>query len=201
MNSITMNDLHILLGIARNFFGETAIIAGGAPRDILSGVRVKDIDVFVHEPEFEESAESESFKTNCANFLSFIAMMHGGGVGVFREHSGDYGQVNDLYGITGIPSLPDIEIIALSCMPIDDICCYDFTISRVFVDRHSVFQTLEASSDRANKIVRYVYHSSHDLLSIARSRRRLERLRQKYLAGDGWTFVNCEQIEAILKPY
>lgn len=172
-----------LVSSLRFWFGnDRVIIAGGAPRDILSGVPVKDIDIFVP-VELEEGVDTPFYR-GCKR----LARKYDGNP-VFRPVSPEY---PDCYGICDIETdLGIFQCIGLDRDPLDDLHHYDFGLSQVAVTPNGLLFTSAAVQDRAARTVTYTPHYP-DALAIERSRKRLGRLRAKYA---GWTFVNCESLE------
>jgi hypothetical protein len=204
--------LQQLCSYARAWFGDSAIIAGGAPRDTLSGVPVKDVDIFVkvntddleggdivNVDVFTETIEklngASAFTRNCQAFASAYD-----GVATFQKSPESYGGLADLCDIE-IPGKQPIQIVALFEDPVDDVHAYDFTISQVFVTPRGLFQTPAAFKDRQRRFIRYTGDNGRDAAAIERSRKRLSRLRLKY---PDWIYVDCYGLDVpagtIAKP-
>lgn len=180
-----MSDLKDMCGFARTFFGNETIIAGGAPRDTLMGVEVKDIDVFVQID--LTPGENTLFTRCCEDFADFL-----GGEAKFRKAQKDYNVFN-LCDII-IPDNWPVQIIGLEQLPIDDVPLYDFGLSQMFVTPTGLFLSPAAISDMTSKTITYQprIFEQVDEPRVKRSKARLERLRAKYV---GWNFVNCERLD------
>jgi hypothetical protein len=192
--------LQNLCQLARAIFETSSlIVAGGAPRDVLSGVPVKDIDIFVKvTPEYLDGADmidvdvftetveklegSSKFTRACAALATTQL-----GVATFNKGPESYGGLADLCDIE-IPGSVPIQIIALFEDPVDDVHRYDFTISQVFVTPRGIFQTPAAYEDRQRRFIRYTGDNGRSDAAIERSRKRLSRLRLKY---PDWIYVDC----------
>lgn len=184
------------------FNNQGLIIAGGAPRDVLSGVAVKDIDIFV---EFDANSlflagksysPGDLFAQRCAK----VAKMFPESVMTFKKANTDYSTWEDICNIhiadldTANPGKNLIEIVGLyETQPIDDVPSYDFGLSQVFVTPTGYFQTQAAIDDRAHKTITYTPSPFQDDASFLRSVARYQRLRAKYPAE--WTFMNCEELD------
>lgn len=180
----TIKQLQDLVSLARvSFCTEHLIIAGGAPRDILNGAPVKDIDVFVN----IESSE-DRFASRCEWFAKEI-----GGKLTLRESDPNYPDIFNLADIECDNGI--VQIVGLYENPIDDVVKYDFTVSQVFVTPAGVFMTPAYVEDSRAKIIRY-QPSNLETAAVKRSAARLERLRLKYPASE-WSFANCESLDAI----
>lgn len=182
-----MKAIRSVAGAGRELFGNPSlIVAGGAPRDILSDVRIKDIDVFV-ECEFIEG-QTTKFCNGCRALAN-----HYDGVPTFRDSHPDYSNffsICDIQTASGV-----IQVIGLDRDPIDDVQNYDFGLSQIFVTPNGCFMTLAAAQDRQNKTITFT-PSNLDDKSVARSKKRLASLRERY-APLGWTFVNCEKLDSL----
>lgn len=181
---LTMEKLQDLCSEARIWFGtEELIIAGGAPRDLLSGVPVKDIDIFVRmDPEF---GDETAFTRGCKHLASIL-----NGVPEFRPASEDYGNLLDLCDITSAKTHSLIQVISIDRCPVSDVHSYDFGLSQVFVTPAGPFFTAAAVADRLNQTITHI-PTYHNEAAFQRSKARLARLREKYL---DWKFVNCEPL-------
>ncbi len=193
--------LQNLCCLARGIFGTSnLIVAGGAPRDVLSGVPVKDIDIFVQvEPEdlgqdeFDNLTTGEqgySHFTRACNELARTQL----GTATFNKSPESYGGLADLCTIEIEGSTP-IQVIALFEDPVNDVHNYDFTISQVFVTTSGLFQTQAAYDDRLRRMIRYTGHNGRSAAAIERSRKRLARLRTKY---PDWCYVDCYGLDIVL---
>lgn len=188
---LTIQTLQKLCLQARIHFGtEALIIAGGAPRDVLSGVPVKDIDIFVQLDE-RDGGQDTAFTRGCASLAAAI-----GGTPEFRPAAEEYADILDLCDITSPGVHGVVQVIGIDEHPVDDVPHYDFGLSQVFVSPTGMFFTEAAIRDRAHKTITHVptYHDEH---GFQRSKARCERLRAKY---SGWTFVNCESLDADFMP-
>ncbi len=179
-----INELQILCGLARLCFQTTElIIAGGAPRDILSQVTVKDIDVFVKLPCGETN--SHYFSSSCAALAEKI-----NGKLTLRPSNPEYASYFDLADIE-FPNSSTIQIIGINDNPIDDVMKYDFGLSQIFITPQGLFMTEKAAEDRTNKTITHT-PSTFDKFATNRSKARLCRLRAKY---SEWVFLNCERLD------
>ncbi|WP_434033556.1 hypothetical protein [Cupriavidus sp. a3] len=187
---MTIEKLQHLCQTARSLFGtEELIIAGGAPRDTLSGVQVKDIDIFVR-IEWEEGEDTQ-FTHNCKILAAWLM-----GEAEFRPANEDYGNLLDLCDIKGANAHGLIQVIGLDRDPIGDVHSYDFGLSQVFVTPSGLFYTENAVKDRANKTITHFATYENDA-GFLRSKARYGRLLEKYA---GWRFVNCEALEGDSMP-
>jgi hypothetical protein len=182
-----MNQIDALQKLVRNMRGwfgtNELIIAGGAPRDILSGVPIKDIDIFLP-VELEEGTNTQFYR-GCG----ILAAAYGG-TPVFQPVSPEY---PDCYGICDIQTdLGLFQVIGLDRPPLDDLQHYDFGLSQVAVTPTGLLFTEAAFRDRQGKTITYTPHQP-DAKAVVRSQKRLARLRAKY---EGWQFVNCESLDA-----
>lgn len=189
--SLTIEKLQQLCFNARLLFGtEALIIAGGAPRDVLSAVPVKDIDIFVQLDE-RDGGQDTPFTRACINFASLL-----NGTAEFRPAAEDYADILDLCDITEPTTHGTVQIIGIDDHPIDDVPRYDFGLSQVFVTPGGLFFTEAAIRDRQARTITH-FPTYHDEYGFRRSKARLERLRAKY---QDWTFVNCESLDTGVMP-
>jgi len=187
---LTIEDLKgICLEARASFETVQLIIAGGAPRDILSKAPVKDIDIFVngaYVPHFEEC---------CGAFAAVI-----GGVIVNSEahNQGDkdyVGRFGRLCDIKMPGEHPPVQVIQLFEDPVDDVNRYDFGLSQCFVTPRGLFMTPKCIEDRMSMSITYM-DTDKGNAALRRSKRRLAHLRAKY-DPDLWLFNNCEQLDAM----
>lgn len=193
MMALTIQNLQQLCNIARAAFEtQHVIIGGGAPRDTLSGVEVKDIDVFV-KIEDGEWDDPLVFKNRAEYFAAIL-----GGRPEFREPV-DMEGYEALFDICEFlpqgpfAGFPVVQVVAVGVNPIDDVHEYDFGLSQVFVTPAGVFFTEAAAQDRATKTITYIDRGRSDAANL-RSAQRLERLKVKY---PDWAFANCERFEKV----
>ncbi len=205
MSELTIERLQNLCAWARGYFGPSAIIAGGAPRDLLHGKPVKDIDIFVRvdgedlvpsggyieDIGFTEVVESpvplgdSKFVMRCKGFAELI-----GGEAVFRESPEQYAGLADLCDIK--TSEYPVQIIAIDHDPVDDVHRYDFGLSQVFVTPLGLFFTPKYRLDDACRQITYTAeYPTYD--QINRSKARLARLQAKYA---DWSFENIGALVA-----
>lgn len=183
---ITISQIQTVCGFARMAFNtEQLIIAGGAPRDILSGVAVKDIDVFVKVSPEDLQGDNSAFKTRCNCLTNMIL-----GVAHFREAIEGYGVdicdiVDTAYG--------EVQIIGIYEDPITDIGNFDFDLSQVFVTPNGLYHRDAAISARNSRTITYIGNPVDDS-AMYRSKERLDRLRAKY---PDWKFTNCEGLDQL----
>lgn len=188
MSNITIQTLQLLCGTARAVFGEQAIISGGAPRDVLSGAPVKDIDVFVKLDVDQLGRADSDFVHQCAQFAALI-----GGAAEMRLSNESYINCFDLCDITRGGVKGAVQIIGVTGDPADDVPKYDFDLSQVFVTPNGLFATEAAWQARVNRTITFT-PSACDEKAMLRSKARLERLRAKY---QGWAFRNTEALDAL----
>lgn len=177
---MNIGSLESYVEIARDIFGEQAIIAGGAPRDILEGRPVKDIDVFVRIS--CDEAGTKKFRQNCEEFADFF-----GGEAAFRPCEPGYTDHFDLCDVTHDGGCK-FEVIAVYTDPAADVHNYDFGLSQVFVTPNGIFQSPKAVEDSRAKKITYLHNPDRTTSAYYRSKARLARLREKYT---DWDFVNC----------
>lgn len=189
--SLDIQKLQHLCSIGQSCFSDSGlIIAGGAPRDVLSGVAVKDIDMFVSIKDLELGSDTP-FTRACLLLADWLQ-----GTAAFRPPAPEYPDALDLCDITGTKD-GVLQVVGLrDAAPIDDVPSYDFGLSQVFVTPTGLFFTEAAAEDRQNKTITHVakYRDEHAQL---RSKARLGRLREKY---QGWEFLNCETLDALEAP-
>lgn len=183
---LTIEKLRDIVALARSHFDtENLIIAGGAPRDILHGVPVKDIDIFVKLSGEQLTAEEGDFtffeKTchalaGCAEFCTFKVNK--------PEYPFDFCEIDK----PGVPC--PVQIIALiDTDPVEDVFSYDFALSQMYVGRRGLFMTQAAVLDHFMGTITYTGTTLNNEASFKRTVARLARLRQKYVGL--WEFVNC----------
>jgi hypothetical protein len=197
VNNITIADLRQLCESARFWFDtDQLIIAGGAPRDILSGAPVKDIDIFVRmddeDAELTVLDDNSVFRQRCHNFAG---VFEGKAEFVTHDRQSDNVRVLDYACIRNAFLGHNIDIVALGEDPVDDVHNYDFGLSQVFVTPRGWFRTGYALMDMDMNSITYVRDVANEIpASVQNSKRRLERLRAKY---PNRRFVSCEQLDAI----
>lgn len=185
----TIEQLKSLCTLGRLIFGtQDLIISGGAPRDILSGVAVKDIDVFVSIDAEQLGTVDSDFVKGCHAFAQAIR-----GEAVMRLSNEGYVNCFDLCDITKDGITGAVQVIGVVGNPIDDVCKYDFDLSQVFVTPGGVYGTAASWAARAAKCITFT-PSATDEKAAYRSKARLGRLRAKYI---GWQFANTEAIDAL----
>lgn len=187
MMTLTIGNLQQICSIARAAFEtQHVIIGGGAPRDVLSGVEVKDIDIFVKIKDLDWD-DPLVFKRLAAGFAATLS-----GRPEFREpvEMEGYDALFDICEFLPhgpFDGLPLIQVVAVGVNPIDDVHEYDFGLSQVFVTPAGAFFTEAAINDRAAKTITYIDRGRSDAANL-RSAQRLERLKAKY---PDWAFANC----------
>lgn len=192
----TMEQLRHLVSMARTgYYGfgtEHCIIAGGAPRDILNDVEVKDIDIFVRIDE-ENMGEGDDtwFCKGARNLASAISAAD---ELTFPENA-DYPELFEIARIQSAGGL--VEIIGVPDDPIEQINSYDFSISQVFVTPTMTFQSVLCAMDNENDTIRYLGGEHIGGAQQLRSALRLRRLRKKYPT---WMTLNCEDLDLIELP-
>lgn len=189
--TLTIEKLQVVCRHARAIFGDSAIVSGGAPRDVLSGVAVKDIDIFVT-LDTEQLGQPESHFVLCCRLFAAAV----GGEAVMRLSNESYVNCFDLCDITQDGVKGALQIIGVSGDPADDVPLYDFDLSQVFVTPRGLFATEAAWRARAARTITFT-PSAGDEKSLLRSKARLDRLRAKYT---GWTFANTEGLDALVVP-
>jgi hypothetical protein len=188
--SLTIPKLQQLCDEARCWFNtQELIIAGGAPRDLLSGVPVKDIDIFVRQE--IDFGEDTAFTRGC-KFLAEIL----GGVAEFRPANEEYGNLLDLCDIKSASIHGLIQVISIDRCPVNDVHSYDFGLSQVFVTPAGLFYTEHAVTDRANRTITH-FPTYENEAGFQRSKARYGRLQEKY---QDWTFVNCDTLHGDSMP-
>jgi hypothetical protein len=208
MPRVDLDDLHCIVELARGIF-ETRdlIIAGGAPRDILSGIDPKDIDIFVRVTEAQigrggdlglmeitdgKPSRDSWFCKTCEKFA--VALGYCETVS-FIDAPEDYGNVADIANINS-ERYGMVQVVAITEDPVDDIVNYDFSLSQVFVTGAALFQTLICGNDRHARRITFTGNVEEmNENAIKRSIARLARLRAKY-SSDSWIFVNCDVLDA-----
>jgi hypothetical protein len=180
--------LQELAYFARLIFGRSAIIGGGAVRDVVTGVAWKDIDIFV-EAELSGGMKT-TFTDNCEAFAKYLR-----GTCEFVSGSPEYGDILDLCNVT-TPQYPPIQVVALDDDPLEDLQSYDFALSQMAYKAYvGIVMTPLAANDWHGRTITYLGAASVLRTPDAgevRSCKRLERLRAKYF---GWRFVNCEALD------
>jgi hypothetical protein len=182
--------LQTLVQQARGIFQiPRLIIAGGAPRDAISGVPIKDVDMFVAIKEEWWGVPDSPFVLGCKRLAIQL-----GGTAEMQGTNPDYPEMFDLCNIDcGNGDI--VQVIGITDDPVDDVQRYDFGLSQVFVTPTGVFFTEAAVKDRANKTITYTPSARDDMRALARSAARYERLRAKY---PDWSFVDCEPLATML---
>lgn len=181
-----IEDYQGLCGILRVIFEDpNLIISAGCLRDTLSNVPVKDIDVFTES--YETEGLNSKWATQCKTFAEFCK-----GVALFRVPSPEYPTIFDICDVVS-EQYGIVQIIAIQKDPIYDVPNYDFGLSQVFVTPNGLFFSEAAVKDRENKTITFAPSDLSEKAMI-RSRDRFNRLKEKY---HGWTFVNCEELEAM----
>jgi hypothetical protein len=191
MSAPTLQKLQHVCALARVVFGDSAIVSGGAPRDVLSGVPVKDIDIFVKLDESQLGKPDSDFVQQCSRFALLV-----GGESEMRLSNESYINCFDLCDITKDGVKGALQIIGVAGDPVDDVPKYDFDLSQVFVTPNGLFATEAAWRARANRVITFT-PSASDEKALLRSKARLERLRAKY---QGWAFQNVDGLDAIAEP-
>lgn len=175
--------------MARGIFDtDNLIIAGGAPRDLLSGVAVKDIDIFVKQELEDLNNENGPFVSSCRRLAGYLQ-----GEAVFRPAHPNYPDMFDLCDIDG--KYGPVQVIGLDDSdPIDDVNNYDFDLSQVFITPGGLYGTQKAWEARAAGTITYT-PSDLSAPAMVRSKARLGRLREKY---PEWSFANCTVLDEML---
>ena len=146
-----------------------AVIAGGAVRDLLLGVRPKDIDIF---------APSDGF-----NPPSIFQ-------GLGDERHAEY---------EAMPSIDIVMRAEIAGFQVDLVGCqnfsngmelvetFDFGVSRCWFDGQQLFDTMWAQHDRKNKVVTLLLNDRRE-----RAQRRFDRFNERM--GGGWTLVEADSL-------
>ena len=174
---------------AREFFGDSAIIGGGAPRDAIHGKPIKDIDIFVKIDDSDNG--HKQFVSNCELFAGAID-----GKLTWRETEPGYTDHFNLADIEVDPDLFDngvvkIEVIALYIDPANDVHAYDFGLSQVFVTPDGPFFSEKYAYDASDRTISYYHDIGRSEAAHYRSKARLARLRAKY---PDWAFSGTELV-------
>ncbi|MDR5879031.1 hypothetical protein [Caballeronia sp. LZ032] len=178
MNKLTIEDLKTLVVKARDVLPD-AVISGGAPRDILHGVPVKDIDLMtgygVTKTVLERLAEAV------------------GGTFTVREPLDPSGMEEFEWEIDIGLGRPAINVICLDPFeitdPVDNLHDFDFGLSQIAVTPNGVVMTPSAVQDMYLHTISYEGDRGREDWRIASSAKRLKRLEAKY---PRWAFVNCD---------
>ena len=186
MKQPTIDDLRDLIAQARNFL-PGAIIAGGAVRDVLEGVPVKDIDIFVDVERVDDRWAGESVQA----VRQFSLLLESS----FTPHApGSDEYESTLFDLDRGPDFPQVQVILIDRDPVDDVYAFDFDLSMCFVTPAGVFTTPQYRD--ASRLRTISYRGNHDTPFTARQRSllRLERLKNKYR---GWSFFNTAPLLAV----
>jgi hypothetical protein len=178
MNKLTIEDLKTLVIRAREVLPD-AVISGGAPRDILCGAPVKDIDLMtgydVTKSVLEKLAKAV------------------GGTFIVLEPLDPSGDEEFEYEIEMGLGHPVINVICLTSFdivdPIDNLHDFDFAVSQIAVTPHGAVMTPAAAIDRVQDTITYMGDRDRAEWRIASSAKRLKRLERKY---PNQRFVNCD---------
>ncbi|MDR5812001.1 hypothetical protein QCE62_00165 [Caballeronia sp. LZ033] len=180
MNKLTIEDLKTLVVKARDVLPD-AVISGGAPRDILHGVPVKDIDLMtgygVTKTVLERLAEAV------------------GGTFVVEEPLDPSGMEEFEWEIDMGLGRPAINVICLDPFeitdPVDNLHDFDFGLSQIAVTSHGAVMTPAAALDIACNRITYMGDRGREDWRIASSAKRLKRLEAKY---PNRIFLNCDAL-------
>lgn len=187
---LSIERLQGIVGHARNAFGTHSVIcAGGAPRDLLNGAPVKDIDIFVGlEPEdfgFKNDEETSRFERGARVLYQMLfgpidADLNPTAFRLIGGNNPDYANLVDLIEMD-VPGLPTIQVVGLEIDPVADVADYDFGLSQVFVTDSSLHMTQAYVDDKYGDTITYTAGDQlRSPAAIIRSKKRLERLLVKY---------------------
>jgi hypothetical protein len=204
MNRLTIGHLQVLVAQARlHFMTDALICAGGAPRDILNGAPVRDIDLFVQmaaeDYGFSDDTDASAFEGRCRAFgrtLRALPMMVA--MAKMAGSNEEYANLSDLCDLevtAGPLTGYTVQVIGLTRDPIDDVHTYDFGLSQVFVTPGGWFATERYLSDRRAGSITYNGSIARNAASMLRSAKRLKRLRAKY---PSWHFIGVEAHDKLL---
>lgn len=163
-----LTDLQRLVVAARTVLPD-AIVSGGAPRDLIHGRPVKDIDLMTGRP-------LDSL------LLGRLARAVGGTLASVQplDPSGDAEFEHEIM-LDGLPPLNVIDLSGFEITdPIDNLHDFDFGLSQVAVTPHGVVQTDAFRSDSIGGTVTYMGDRGREDWRIASSAKRLRRLEAKY---------------------
>ncbi|KWH50737.1 hypothetical protein [Burkholderia cepacia] len=177
-----LTDLQHLVTEIRRVYPD-AVIAGGAPRDILHGKPVKDIDVMTG-------------YTVARTDLERLAYIVGGKFDV-REPQDPSGVEEFEFEIHFDDGRPRLNVIDLNPFeiknPLENLHDFDFGLSQIAVTPWGVLSTDTYLSDERHMRITYMGDNGKAAWRIDSSAKRLQRLKAKYPL---WTFVNCAGLEA-----
>lgn len=202
MEPLSMKNLRDLVSIARGAFDEndSLICAGGAPRDIITGRPVRDIDLFVRMPADDYAEYASDAFERCCHALS--GLLGADRKIKFYSPSANPESGDDITDCADIKPLRGskfegytIQVIALDRDPVDDVHNYDFALSQVFVTPNGHFCTGKHWHDLLSETISYV-DIPRSGASMLRSAKRLLRLRAKYA---GWQFLNVAKHDELLR--
>lgn len=177
-----LTDLQNLVTEIRRVYPD-AVISGGAPRDILHGKPVKDIDVMtgrdVHRAGLERLADIVGGKFD---------------VNEPQDPSGDEEFEFEIHFADGRPRLNIIDLNSFEITdPLENLLDFDFGLSQVAVVPKGIIYTSAYTWDAQNGSITYMGDNGKAAWRIDSSAKRLQRLRAKY---PRWEFVNCAGLEA-----
>lgn len=163
-----------------------AVISGGAPRDIMHGKPVKDIDVMASQLDRDGDV---------AGILALIAQRVGGTFH-YTEPQDPSGDASFEYEIA-MPDMPRLNVISLEGFeitdPIENLFDFDFGLSQIAVLPSGVLMTPAFLHDQELLRITYMGDNGKAEWRIDSSAKRLQRLKAKY---PQWEFVNCAGLEA-----
>ncbi|OJA27781.1 hypothetical protein [Burkholderia ubonensis] len=177
-----ITDLQNLVTAIRRVYPD-AVISGGAPRDILHGKPVKDIDVMTGYDVGRSGLEK-------------IAMIVGGKLDVIepKDPSGVEEFEYEIHFADGRPRLNIIDLNPFEITdPLENLLDFDFGLSQVAVLPTGLIHTPAFIRDATRGTITYMGDNGKEYWRINSSAKRLQRLKAKY---GGWTFLNCAGLEA-----
>lgn len=169
-------DLQRLVAAARTVLPD-AIVAGGAPRDLIHNRPVKDIDLMTGRP-LDSHLLGRLARAVSGTLVSVEPL----------DPSGDPEFEHEI-ALDGLPPLNVIDLSGFEITdPIDNLHDFDFGLSQVAVTPHGVLSTDAHISDSFGGVVTYKGDRGRADWRIASSARRLKRLETKYKTR---VFLNC----------
>ena len=163
----------------------SAVIAGGALRDLDNGREVKDIDVF-YTDDLERPLVLDYV-------LEGLFVYHSRCAGIYMDDAADEVDGTATYiSING--DLPDLNLIQLrkDFNPARVIDRCDFGLCQIGYDLRGVVKTPQYEYDKANQC--FTLTRAESIEGVRRSLKRFERLQRKYV---GWKLVVPEEFMRI----
>ncbi|KVO83305.1 hypothetical protein WL21_09745 [Burkholderia ubonensis] len=177
-----LTDLQNLVTEIRRVYPD-AVISGGAPRDILHGKPVKDIDVMTGRSVHRAG-------------LEHLAHLVGGRLDVTepQDPSGIEEFEFEIHFDDGRPRLNVIDLNPFEITnPLENLHDFDFGLSQIAVTPWGVLSTDSYLRDDIAGTITYMGDNGKEAWRIDSSAKRLQRLKAKYPER---VFVNCAGLEA-----